>query len=157
MTTDLDGIKPGDTVTLEHENYGRLTGVVHDLGNGMYVPFGIGHLNFDGMDAHGWSITDHKPKVELPTEPGIYIESDNSLRITNIWRLSGSGRWICAAGSEYDDRAEEFAPFARLVPENENRAKIAAEVIDWIATRTQYIPQVSDTLIDEFRKHFGVS
>jgi hypothetical protein len=168
MSIDIEDVKPGDTVTLEHENGSKLVAVPvaavfdppHDRPV-VRIDDNWPWRTLSWYEDNGWKITDHKPKVELPTEPGWY-QAENFPISRGYWpyRLTDIGKWEGMVSTYEDASDSELADagrMTRLVPENENRAKIAAEVIDWIATRTQYIPQVPDTLIDEFRKHFGVS
>ena len=160
----IKDIKPGDTVTITrtHEATGNTTtiqGVVHAGHEGrLWIEGVLESPPLRSFIDWGWSITDHKPGVELPTEPGFYIESSDPTSLTNLWKLAKSGRWISAAHSKYDDRAAEFAPFTRLVPENENRAQIAAEVIDWIASYIPRpgVPEAPVRVIQVAREHFGV-
>lgn len=62
----------------------------------------------------------------LPNEPGPYLAEGGDL----LFLTGGpNGRWWAAGLADPVDPAE-YAPFTRLVPEGENRAAIASEVLN---------------------------
>lgn len=112
--TNLEDIKPGDKLTLEHGDGSRLVGLGVDS---VYsVLTGERRSYVRGLLERGWSITDHvsaKPKVGLPTEPyTAYVDRYG----TDIWTINGLGNLRCV-GSPGSDPAK-YAPFTRLIPED---------------------------------------
>jgi hypothetical protein len=70
----------------------------------------------------GWSLFIEKPKVQLPTTPGHYLD-----RTGDHWRLFPTGDWRFPSDDRYDDRAIQFAPFTLLRPVAEVAAEVLAE------------------------------
>ena len=64
-----------------------------------------------------------KPKVQLPTTPGHYLD-----RTGDHWRLFPTGDWRFPSDDRYDNRAIQFAPFTLLRPVAEVVAEVLAEV-----------------------------
>jgi len=154
MTINIEDIKPGEMV------------VCRDFGPMKVVAILDGVALLEGTGNHRMiarlSECIAKQKVELPTEPGIY-RPDSNFRDhhVRIFRLDAAG-WEELTGSLQDGETAEGVirdfgwKMVRLLREFPNRAQTAAEVIDWIATKTQYVPQVTDTMVEDWRKHFGV-
>jgi len=163
---NIKDIKPGDTIELTFESVklirtATLNGptinarlAVETMPRGTFV-------SIARLIADGWSITDHKPKVELPTEPGWYQAasfpiSDPGwypyvLDVDGVWRSYGD------TGFKAMDDPDELAtdgPLTRLVPEGSEREQAIQEVIDWIGSRRAVAAEI--TLLREAREHFGV-
>ncbi len=89
------------------------------------------HWHFPGdLARHGWTITvieKAKPKVELPTEPGLYEGALYPVRAGyGPYRLSLGGKWFEGGEPLTRERARDFSPFTRLEP----RAVTAKAVLD---------------------------
>lgn len=157
MTTNIEDIKPGDTVTLEHPDGSRLVGKASAGGLSILTET-LGDHYIDALERRGWTITDHKPKVELPTEPGVYVSPDFTEydADTTLWWFDALiGSWFTDASGSWDYADSEDVPsgLVRLVPESESRAKIAGEVIDWFWENADIA--FSDRA--HALRHFGVS
>lgn len=121
--------KPGDVVTLEHEDGSRLVRTVKAPVNDpadAFVPTGFGNsiLRLCGLGLTGWRVTDHKPKIELPTEPGAYHDG-----VGDLWVLSTLHNWTFDGLVYGIDDVATNAPFTRLVPEGSEREAAIREVI----------------------------
>lgn len=120
--------------------------------NGRYLAIGTNALSTATYEAKGFTLTViEKAAPKLPTEPGLYIESGKAHSYTNIWSLSANGRWLCAAASKYDGRAEEFAPFTRLEPVPVTAKKVLDEVSKF-AWADGFMSQ-----LENVAKQFGVT
>jgi hypothetical protein len=73
--------------------------------------------------SEGFTLFIEKPKVQLPTEPGHYLD-----RTGDHWRLFQTGDWRFPSDDRYDNRAIQFAPFTLLRPVAEVAAEVLAEV-----------------------------
>jgi len=92
--------------------------------------------------ANEWSLSvPAKPAVELPTEPGIYVESGRKPNTVDLWTLHENGRWVSNAGSKYDSRVEEFAPFKKLEPVAVTAKKVLDDVSKF-AWADGFMPQL---------------
>jgi hypothetical protein len=60
------------------------------------------------------------PKVELPVEPGIYLDADG-----DPWKLDTDGDWYFGGDYHSEAEANGSAPFTRLAPEADTAKKIA--------------------------------
>lgn len=98
----------------------------------------------------GWTLTlidRPKPKVELPTEPGVYQGS--LLGNLPMW-LSDDGRWWTSRTQVHDPA--RHAPFTRL----ESRADTAKAVIDWFHLSV-WGNHDGVAYIENARREFGVT
>ena len=78
------------------------------------------------LEREGFTVTViEKALPPLPTEPGIYAETNHPVNRVNLWQLSDGGNWYSLADAKYDHRAAEFAPFTRLAPVAEVLGKVA--------------------------------
>ena len=102
-----------------------------------------------------------KPKVELPTGRGFYIDKTGDAwllghggKLHLLTNTFGSSPASEQARADYDSLAAEHAPFTRL----ESRADTAKAVIGWFADvpwgrRVEDYPDV----LNSARAHFGVT
>ena len=141
---DWSQVKIGDTVRAMRAEQ-MLTGVVVDrfCMNGATEPYSLA-LRVDRVDGalrigrSGWQLSvPAKPAVELPTEPGVYLDVDNE-----VWRLSVFKEWVYLEGHHEDPK--QFAPLTKLEPV----AVTAKKVL------TMYREGISSLDIE---KHFGVT
>lgn len=145
--------KPGDKVTLEHEDGSKLVDrAIHTDGRGAY-PAALVLESFWDLDnlPEGWRVTKHNPKHEpLPTEPGAYADCHGA-----YWLLGHAGDWY----SMHDlknwkaEVVSRFAPLTRLVPAGSE----AREVLNWIRDSEWSSGVKLAHIIAASRKHFGVN
>ena len=125
--------KAGDRVSLEHTDGSRLVNRV------VFHPYGLEKAALAVNYAEGvtdsradfvsvppptpWRVTDHKPKIELPTENGGYSAANGF-----IWVLV-AGVWVLDGIEFTPTEAVVYAPFTRLVPEGSEREAAIREVI----------------------------
>lgn len=88
-----------------------------------------------------------EPKVELPTDPGLYSDKDG-----DAWRLDRHGDWELLENDWGVRKAEDYAPFTRL----ESRADTARAVIDWFH-KVNWGDQDGIQVIDLARRTFGAT
>jgi len=163
MTINLDDIKPGDTITLEHSSGDRLSGIASD---------DPGYFAVDNLDvsdfwlpwftANGWQIIDHKPAVTLPTAEGWYED------VTGVvWHLVEEDerfvqRWFLNGEFQTNSNVAKFAPFTHLVPEGSERDATARKVIDYVKSIAQFYEGTDEeahfeAVLADARQHFGLS
>lgn len=89
----------------------------------------------------GWSLFIEKPKVQLPTETGYYVDKD-----FGIWSFETNGlrRFEGKNGAEWvsPDNACTFAPFRRLRPVAEVAAEVLAEVRKSMDSRSIFFANI---------------
>lgn len=151
--------KPGQRLTLEHDDGTRLPGTVERAPMGSpYLKTSLLNLLVVDFEPRGFRVTevDGVPvpdAPELPTEPGAYLDGQGDL-----WTLTPSGLWYDRNGETRpiacNRRLVAIAPFTRLDTEAAWRSKIAAEVIDWIQEECD-LP--ISYYADKAREYFGVT
>ena len=157
---DWSTVKVGDQVRVTCDE-GMLTGKVRYVVIGVIGDFHSIIIDVpslpDSVVVHRseWSLSvPAKPAVELPTEPGIYVESGRKPNTVDLWTLHENGRWVSNAGSKYDSRVEEFAPFTKLEPV----AVTAKKVLDRFAAYWEDgMPADMSIEMRGIAKEFGVS
>jgi len=114
-----DGIKLPATITA--------VGVGAWGGEWLRVLF-AGMSNDVRLDNEGWSLFIEKPKVQLPTEPGIYADMNGTPWMLRADSEDMEKHW--RFGDDYMTAAEadEHAPFTLLRPVAEVAAEVLAEV-----------------------------
>ena len=154
--------KPGDRVSLEHTDGSRLVNRV------VFHPYGLEKAALAVNYAEGvtdsradfvsvppptpWRVTDHKPKIELPLEPGYYEDNYG-----DVWTQSTKGVWAMISDPYSALKPSEYAPFTRLVPEGSEREAAIREVLDYLAGVT-WSPVIRlDGIISAGRNHFGIA
>lgn len=112
-----------------------------------------GFAPLEELGNYGWTVTvveKAAPKVELPTEPGIYAD-----RFGESATLHESGRWFSHHDGSYtsemnDAELRAFAPFTRLEPVPVTAKKVLDEVRKF-AWADGYMSQ-----LEAVAKEFGV-
>lgn len=140
--------KPGDVVTLEHDDGSRLVRELEDF----YDTFSVlgvddDYWTLEDMTEKGWRVTDHKPKLEEKTEPGVYLDRDG-----DAWQLIDHTWYL--AGESHTDR-EPAGSVTRLVPEGSEREAAIREVLEWQNDR--FWPEATSGVLIETRRRFGIA
>lgn len=95
------------------------------------------HNRSEYYSSDGWTLFVERPVVELPTEPGYYLDKEGE-----VWDLRTSGEFVSTTYECHEP--EECAPFHLLRPVDEVRAETAKEVLrdfldlSWPAKGTCY-------------------
>lgn len=130
--------KPGDTVTLEHEDGSKLVDreVCTDLRAEHAAAVVFDSLwNLETLP-QGWRVTSHTPKTEpLPTEPGWYVggykKSPSGFIAIELLR---SGEWVDNTDSYYlqNDWVAKLTNLTRMVPQGSEREQAIRDVLKYI-------------------------
>lgn len=119
--------KPGDKLKLTKGDE-VVTGEVNSFG-GISTSLGTFSVGATFAVGNGWTIEVIKPKIELPTEHGVYRDKDGDvwvLGMTDALQLVAAGDGTFYEGDDYDGTlepystsffdgvAKENAPFTRL-------------------------------------------
>lgn len=126
--TRLEDVRAGDKVTVRawkraHQAPGDVVTATAIVKNGIVFVLGWavrvgGALEF---------VSAEREVPDLPTSPGVYMDKDGDYWELNInqdgvlWLFVGSTGWVSFTA----ERASEYAPFTRLVPEGSEPEKIA--------------------------------
>lgn len=147
---DWGTVKAGDKVRVNCAD-GTLTGKISYVGMDIFdITLDVGGYPF-ALSADVWDLfVPASPKVELPTEPGYYLDrmsrcwslEQTPFEVDNVWRFGGQS---------YVRNAAEFAPFTRL----ESRADTAKAVLEFILNRPAY--ESTGTSVDAAAAEFGVT
>ena len=148
----MTNYKPGDVITLEHDDGSRLVREVGEVYTGSALRVrGIQDATWTipEFEKMGWRVTDHKPKIELPTENGGYLDSEGFVwvLVDETWLFDGEP----ATGSAVTDAA----PFTRLVPEGSEREAAIRDVLLFL--EVNYWPTKPSTALEGARKHYGIN
>lgn len=113
----MNDYKPGDRVTLEHEDGSWLAEREVDSVHSVLIGKRREYVN--DLTASGWRVVAHVPKQEaLPTAAGYYL---SALPGDWIFRLDDAGDWTLLNTNSLfpirDGHLREHAPFTRLVVE----------------------------------------
>lgn len=154
MTTETEWV-PAEQVpsgTLVRATLGQtsIVGIVHapdEVSIGIR-PEGTQNTNVL-LISDGWKLFMPKPKVELPTEPGVYQSDRFPVGLAgHPYTLTHDGWWFRGRlGREEEIR--DLAPFTRL----ESRADTAKAVIEFILGNSD----TPGNVFAQAREHFGVT
>lgn len=149
----IEQFTPGQRVTLAHDDGTVLVGTVARNGHTIDIAALDTFARLDSWEGKGFRVThiDGEPvpaAPTLPTEEGVYLDREDQ-----VWEAGEDG--VLVYGVDPSEKPEDWAPFRRLVPQGENRAAIAREVIDWIDN--DFGDQGAELDILAAREHFGVT
>ena len=110
--------RTGDVVTLEHEDGSRLVRKVifEDTGRPCVAGLTYSTWGMATLRIMGWRVTEHKPKINLPTQRGFYLDKDG-----DVWQIDDGNDLVMGNCDEAESLAfdpVDYAPFTRLVPES---------------------------------------
>ena len=145
--------KAGDVVTLGHKDGARLVRqLISDDQGFLCIVAVTDKIRIETIGEFGWHVIDNKPKIELPTEPGIYLDREE-----RVWELDDNKDLVMGNYDYHNDLApdpEDHAPFTRLVPEGGEREAAICEVIAWY---DDWLPDAYANGYELAEQHFGIT
>lgn len=121
----------GETVTLESRQDGTRIPAEYAGGSDFWL---AGAKSCNYLYESEWRILVEKPKVELPTELGLYLDREGDIwdNLEDHWLKVSSEVYFVKSNADHMSTVRAYAPYTRLVPEGSERNQAIRDLRDFL-------------------------